>query len=230
MREWTRSIAKELKVVGLMNIQYAVKDDELYIIEANPRASRTVPFVAKAIGHPIVKYASLLMFGKTLADIGFTEEPILTEHVAVKEVVLPFDKFPGADTLLGPEMRSTGEVMGIDATFNGAYAKVSCALLLPQFSIAVPIPLRNQSLRYTILPEFFNFQASLAAGMRLPKEGTVFISVREQDKQAMVPIAKELVELGYKIMATSGTGKVLKAAGVDSKQIFKIQVSRIPYV
>lgn len=107
MRAWTTRIAKALGVVGLINVQYCIKGGELYIIEANPRASRTVPFVAKAVGHPIAAYASLLMSGKTLAEIGFTEEPKI-EHVAVKEVVLPFSKFPGADMLLGPEMRSTG--------------------------------------------------------------------------------------------------------------------------
>jgi len=126
MREWTKAIARELKVVGLVNIQYAIQDDEVYIIEANPRASRTVPFVAKAIGHPLAKYASLLMVGKTLKEIGFEEE-VHPQHVAVKEAVLPFDKFAGADTLLGPEMRSTGEVMGIDATFPMAYAKAQIA-------------------------------------------------------------------------------------------------------
>jgi len=126
IREWTVRVAKALKVVGLINIQYAVQDDQPYIIEANPRASRTVPFVAKAIGHPIAKYASLLMSGKSLADIKFTTEPI-PAHVAVKEVVLPFNKFPGADTLLGPEMRSTGEVMGIDKDFAAAYAKAQLA-------------------------------------------------------------------------------------------------------
>lgn len=107
MRDWTARIARELKVVGLINVQYCIKEGDLYIIEANPRASRTVPFVAKAVGHPIVAYASLLMSGKTLKDVGFTEEPVV-EHVAVKEVVLPFSKFPGTDMLLGPEMRSTG--------------------------------------------------------------------------------------------------------------------------
>ena len=112
--------------VGLLNIQFCVQDGDVYIIEANPRASRTVPFVAKAVGHPLAAYASLLMAGKSLADIGFTEEPVLT-HVAVKEAVLPFDKFAGADTLLGPEMKSTGEVMGIDADFGKAYAKAAIA-------------------------------------------------------------------------------------------------------
>ncbi|KAK9909404.1 hypothetical protein WJX75_001745 [Coccomyxa subellipsoidea] len=126
IRDWTTKLAKALKVVGLINIQYCIQDNEVYIIEANPRASRTVPFVAKAIGHPLAAYASLLMSGRTLSDIGFTEEPVLN-HVAVKEAVLPFEKFQGADTLLGPEMRSTGEVMGIDKTFAKAYAKAAIA-------------------------------------------------------------------------------------------------------
>jgi len=127
IRDWTPKVAKRLGVVGLINIQYAViPDGTVYIIEANPRASRTVPFVAKAIGHPLAKYASLVMSGKTLKEIGFTEE-VKLDHVAVKEAVLPFDKFPGADTLLGPEMRSTGEVMGIDKDFTKAYAKAQIA-------------------------------------------------------------------------------------------------------
>ncbi|KAK9826032.1 hypothetical protein WJX74_006982 [Apatococcus lobatus] len=128
MRDWTKKLAKDLNVVGLINVQFCVQDGQVYIIEANPRASRTVPFVAKAVGHPIAKYASLLMSGKTLPEIGFTEEPMLKlKHVAVKEVVLPFEKFAGADTLLGPEMRSTGEVMGIDTDFSKAYAKAALA-------------------------------------------------------------------------------------------------------
>lgn len=127
IRDWTPKVAKRLGVVGLINIQYAViPDGTVYIIEANPRASRTVPFVAKAIGHPLAKYASLVMSGKTLKEVGFTEE-VKLDHVAVKEAVLPFDKFPGADTLLGPEMRSTGEVMGIDKDFTKAYAKAQIA-------------------------------------------------------------------------------------------------------
>ena len=127
IREWTPKVAKRLGVIGLINIQYAViPDGTVYIIEANPRASRTVPFVAKAIGHPIAQYASLIMAGATLKELNFTEE-VKLNHVAVKEAVLPFDKFPGADTLLGPEMRSTGEVMGIDRDFNVAYAKAQIA-------------------------------------------------------------------------------------------------------
>ena len=127
IRRWTPQLAKELGVVGLLNIQYAVrKNGDVYILEANPRASRTVPFVAKAVGHPLAAYATLLMIGRTLAEVGLLAEPI-PEHVSVKEAVLPFEKFPGADTLLGPEMRSTGEVMGIDQRFDRAYAKAQIA-------------------------------------------------------------------------------------------------------
>ena len=191
IRDWTPKIAKALGVVGLINIQYAIQDNQVYIIEANPRASRTVPFVAKAIGHPLAKYASLLMAGKTLAEIGFTEEPKL-DHVAVKEAVLPFDKFQGADTLLGPEMRSTGEVMGLDATFAKAYAK-----------------------------------AAIAAGQRLPESGNVFISMMDKYKDAAVPIAKELAEMGYGIMATYHTASLLRKEGVPNVQsVLKIQEGR----
>jgi len=190
MREWTKAIAKELKVVGLINIQYAIQDDLVYIIEANPRASRTVPFVAKAIGRPLAKYATLLMAGQTLKQIGFESEVIPT-HVAVKEAVLPFDKFPGADTLLGPEMRSTGEVMGIDTTFAMAYGK-----------------------------------AQIAAGQRLPNEGTVFISVNDRSKVEIGAIAKMFEELGFKVMATGGTADTIKAAGVEVKKVLKIHEGR----
>eukprot|EP00887_Chlorella_sp_A99_P008137 scaffold12.g8137.t1 len=164
IRDWTPKLARALKVVGLINIQYAVQDNQVYIIEANPRASRTVPFVAKAIGRPLAAYASLLMSGATLPEIGFTEEPRLN-HVAVKEAVLPFDKFQGADTLLGPEMRSTGEVMGIDYTFGKAYAKAAIAAgqrlpergnvfitMMDKYKDAVvPIAQRLQSLGYGII-------------------------------------------------------------------------------
>jgi carbamoyl-phosphate synthase large subunit len=191
IREWTPKLAKALKVVGLINIQYAVQDNTVYIIEANPRASRTVPFVAKAIGHPLAAYASLLMSGKTLAELGFTEEPKLN-HVAVKEAVLPFDKFAGADTLLGPEMRSTGEVMGIDVTFGKAYAK-----------------------------------AAIAAGQRLPTGGNVFITMMDKYKEAAVPIAKDLQELGFGIMATYNTAAYLRKAGLTNVQtILKVQEGR----
>ena len=192
IRDWTPKVAKRLGVVGLINIQYAViPDGTAYIIEANPRASRTVPFVAKAIGHPLAKYASLIMAGATLKDINFTEE-VKLDHVAVKEAVLPFDKFPGADTLLGPEMRSTGEVMGIDKDFNKAYAK-----------------------------------AQIAAGQRLPtKGGKVFISVRDDDKSAVVDIAKQFVDMGMTVVATGGTAKVIEEASIPVSVAPKIHEGR----
>eukprot|EP00775_Hariotina_reticulata_P009331 gene9331-9495_t len=190
IRDWTHKVADALKVVGLINIQYAIQDDTPYIIEANPRASRTVPFVAKAVGHPIAKYASLLMSGKTLKDIGMTSEP-KPSHVAVKEVVLPFNKFPGADTLLGPEMRSTGEVMGIDYDFASSYAK-----------------------------------AQIAAGQRLPMSGKVFISMADKYKADAVGIAKQLVDLGYGVVATRGTANTLMSAGIKCESIFKISEGR----
>ncbi|KAG2424433.1 hypothetical protein HXX76_014486 [Chlamydomonas incerta] len=190
IREWTVAVAKELQVVGLINIQFAVQDDVPYIIEANPRASRTVPFVAKAVGHPIAKYASLLMSGKTLAEIGFLEEPI-PPHVAVKEVVLPFNKFPGADTLLGPEMRSTGEVMGIDKDFAAAFAK-----------------------------------AQIAAGQKLPTTGKVFVSMADKYKPDIIEVARNLGNLGFGLVATTGTALALRNAGVPCEQVFKIQEGR----
>lgn len=191
IRDWTPKIARELNVCGLINIQYAIQDNEVYIIEANPRASRTVPFVAKAIGHPLAKYASLIMSGKTLPELGFTEE-VKLNHVAVKEAVLPFEKFSGADTLLGPEMRSTGEVMGLDTSFAKAYAK-----------------------------------AAIAAGLRLPESGNVFISVMDKHKDDMVPIAKELYKLGYGILATKHTAAHLQENGVEGVQeVLKIQEGR----
>jgi carbamoyl-phosphate synthase large subunit len=196
IRTWTVQIAKALKVVGLMNIQYAVAgttgyDPQVYILEANPRASRTVPFVSKAIGVPLAKLASLIMSGQTLASLGFTEEKI-PSHIAVKEAVLPFNKFPGADTLLGPEMRSTGEVMGIDMDFGKSFAK-----------------------------------AEIAANVKLATEGTVFVSMNDRDKNAVVPVVKELVQLGFKIVATSGTRKVLQANGIkDVDLVLKISEGR----
>ena len=190
IREWTPAIARALDVVGLINIQYAVHNGQPYIIEANPRASRTVPFVSKAIGHPLAKYASLVMSGRTLPELGFTEEPVMG-HVAVKEAVLPFDKFAGADTLLGPEMRSTGEVMGIDGNFDRAYAK-----------------------------------ALVAAGMKLPEAGSVFISLNDQDKPAAPALAKALTQLGFSIVATRGTCDAINAAGIEASCILKLHEGR----
>jgi carbamoyl-phosphate synthase large subunit len=190
IRDWTVKLAKRLNVIGLMNIQFAVKGDQVYILEANPRASRTVPFVSKAIGHPLAKLAVRVMSGKTLAELGFTTE-VIPKHIAVKEAVLPFEKFSGTDTLLGPEMRSTGEVMGIDVDFGKAFAK-----------------------------------AELAASQRLPLEGTVFISMNDRDKAAVVPVAQELADLGFKLVATAGTQQVLKEAGLTVEPVLKIHEGR----
>lgn len=193
IREWTVKLAQALKVVGLINVQYAVQKGQVYILEANPRASRTVPFVSKAIGHPLADYAAQVMSGKTLAELGFTQE-VIPSHIAVKEAVLPFHKFPGTDTLLGPEMRSTGEVMGIDTDFGRAYAK-----------------------------------AQLAAGQNLPLQGTVFISVSDRDKQAVIPVAREFVGLGFRLLATEGTQKVLAEHGIPVDKVLKLHEGR-PHV
>ncbi|MBD1935942.1 carbamoyl-phosphate synthase large subunit [Microcoleus sp. FACHB-68] len=183
IRTWTVELAKELKVVGLMNIQYAVQGEQVYILEANPRASRTVPFVSKAIGVPLAKMASRVMSGETLESLGFTEE-IIPQHISVKEAVLPFDKFAGSDTILGPEMRSTGEVMGIDTDFGTAFAK-----------------------------------AELGAGQRLPLSGTVFVSMTDREKAAVVPVVKDLMELGFKVLATTGTRRVLQEHGLKEVEL-----------
>jgi carbamoyl-phosphate synthase large subunit len=193
IRTWTIQLAKALNVVGLMNIQFAVQGDQVYILEANPRASRTVPFVSKAIGIPLAKMASRIMSGKTLAELGYTSE-IIPKHISVKEAVLPFDKFPGTDTILGPEMRSTGEVMGIDADFGKSFAK-----------------------------------AELAANQRLPLQGTVFVSMNDREKAAVVPAVKELIDLGFKVVATEGTRKVLQEHGLDVELVLKLHEGR-PHV
>ncbi|CAD7695811.1 unnamed protein product [Ostreobium quekettii] len=190
VRRWTYDVARALKVVGLINIQYVIQGDQPYIIEANPRASRTVPFVAKAIGRPIVSYASAVMAGASLGDLDFQSEPEVA-HVSVKEVVIPFDKFPGTDTLLGPEMRSTGEVMGIDMEFDRAYAK-----------------------------------AQIAAGQRLPLSGTVFVSMRDNLKAGMLPTARSLAGMGYRLVATAGTADYLRGQGVECEQVLKIHEGR----
>jgi len=186
----TKSMARELKVSGLMNVQFAVKDEQVYILEVNPRASRTVPFVSKAIGKPLAKLAAKIMAGKTLKELGFTDE-VVPKHYSVKEAVFPFIKFPGVDIILGPEMRSTGEVMGIDADLGIAYAK-----------------------------------SQMSAQPPLPTKGNIFISLKDADKEASVDIAKDFVEMGFTIHATSGTAKILKAAGVPVKQLFKLQEGR----
>ncbi len=189
--EYTRKMALALKVVGLINIQYAVKDGIVYVLEANPRASRTVPFVSKATGIPLAKIAAKLMMGKKLRELG-VKERLNLKHVAVKEAVFPFIKLPGVDPTLGPEMKSTGEVMGIDYDFGVAY-----------------------------------YKAELAAGMKLPLCGTIFISVRDRDKnEKMVELAKRFKELGFKIIATEGTARFLREHGVESNVIMKVSQGR----
>jgi carbamoyl-phosphate synthase large subunit len=190
IREWTVKLAQSLKVIGLMNIQFAVQGEQVFILEANPRASRTVPFVAKATGVPLAGYAARIMSGETLVGLDYTQEVIPT-HIAVKEAVLPFDRFPGTDTILGPEMRSTGEVMGIDVEFGRAYAK-----------------------------------AELAAGQKLPLAGKVFVSTSDRDKQAVVPVIRDFIALGFKIIATSGTKKVLEEHGLVVESILKLHEGR----
>jgi Carbamoylphosphate synthase large subunit (split gene in MJ) len=173
IKEYTIKLALELDVVGLMNIQYAFKMDEdnpkVYILEANPRASRTVPFVSKAVGVPLAKIAAELMMGKKLNDFGLSQE-VKINHVAVKESIFPFIKLPEADSVLGPEMKSTGESMGIDANFGVSY-----------------------------------YKAQLSAGMDLPQKGTIFISVRDADKDKIQDIVEKAEELGFKLIATRGT-------------------------
>jgi carbamoyl-phosphate synthase large subunit len=186
-------LAKALKVVGLMNIQFAVQGDQVYILEANPRASRTVPFVAKATGVPLAGLASRIMAGATLESLGLTEE-VIPRHIAVKEAVLPFEKFPGTDTILGPEMRSTGEVMGIDNNFGTAFAK-----------------------------------AELGANQRLALSGTVFVSMHDRDKVPVVPVIKDFIEMGFNIIATVGTRRVLKEHGLDVDLVLKLHEGR-PHV
>ncbi|MDJ1181703.1 carbamoyl-phosphate synthase large subunit [Roseofilum casamattae] len=191
IRTSATQLAKALNVIGLMNIQFAVQGETVYIIEANPRASRTVPFVSKAIGKPLAKLASRVMSGETLTDVDFTEE-ILPQHVSVKEAVLPFEKFPGSDTLLGPEMRSTGEVMGMDSSFATAFAK-----------------------------------AEIAAAVDLPLAGCVFVSLSDRDKAAIVPVVKDLMDLGFSVMATRGTQQVLEENGIENiSRVYKAHEGR----
>jgi carbamoyl-phosphate synthase large subunit len=191
----TAALAKALNVGGLMNVQYAIKDGEVYVLEVNPRASRTVPFVAKTIGRPIAKIAARIMAGETLdeafAHYGAKPDAADLGHVAVKEAVFPFARFPGVDTLLGPEMRSTGEVMGLDRDYALAFAK-----------------------------------AQLGAGVDLPRSGTLFVSVRDEDKARVLPAVKRLAEIGFKILATGGTARFLKENGVEAEKINKVLEGR----
>ncbi len=186
----TKALAKELDVKGLMNIQYAVQRGLVYMLEVNPRASRTVPFVSKATGVPLAKLATKVIMGHRLRELGLTQE-ITPLHVSVKESVFPFARFPGVDTILGPEMKSTGEVMGIDSSFGRAFAK-----------------------------------SQLAAGQELPLSGTVFMSVRDEDKEGLLGIADHLHDLGFKIVATGGTCAFLSEHGISSQRINKVRQGR----
>ncbi len=190
LRSHTHALARALNVVGLMNIQFAIQGEDVFIIEVNPRASRTVPFVSKAIGVPLAKVAVRAMVGRTLKEQGFTRE-VPINHIAVKEAVLPFNKFPGVDTVLGPEMKSTGEVMGIDTDFGLSFQK-----------------------------------AQLGAGVRLPQEGTVFLSVNDRDKEGLIPIAQQLSDMNFRLIATGGTCAFLKNHNIACNRIFKIQEGR----
>jgi carbamoyl-phosphate synthase large subunit len=193
IRDYTRRIARALKVVGLMNTQFAIKDDTVYVLEVNPRASRTVPYLSKATGVPLAKVAAQLMIGRTLAQLELIED-LEVSGVFVKTPVFPFVRFPGVDTILGPEMKSTGEVMGGAATFGSAFAK-----------------------------------AQLAAGVRLPDSGAAFISVNNHDKPAVVQIARDLHDLGFRLIATRGTANYLRAHGLEAEIVFKVNEGR-PHV
>ena len=186
----TKAMARELDVRGLMNVQFAVKGEDVYVLEVNPRASRTVPFVSKAIGVPLAKLAAKVMVGKTLGELGFTEEKI-PKHYSVKEAVFPFLRYQGTDISLGPEMKSTGEVMGIDADLGLAYAK-----------------------------------SQMAAPPPLPKTGNVFVSVKDSDKEAIVPVAREFVRLGFGVIATSGTAAALGKAKIKVTKVYKLREGR----
>jgi carbamoyl-phosphate synthase large subunit len=190
LRDYSRRIAKALKVVGLMNVQYALKDDEIFVLEVNPRASRTIPYLAKATGVPLAQVAARVMTGQTLADLGLTDD-LVPAGVFVKSPVFPFIRFPGVDTILGPEMKSTGEVMGGADDFGHAFVK-----------------------------------AMLGAGQRLPEQGTVCLSVNNDDKAEVVPIAKALSELGFALLGTRGTAVYLRAHGIECGVVFKVNEGR----
>lgn len=190
IRRQTTELALELKVIGLMNIQYAIKDNTIYLLEVNPRASRTVPFVSKATGRPLAQIAAKVMAGQSLSALKVKGE-IIPKYMSVKEAVFPFVKFPGVDTLLGPEMKSTGEVMGIDVDFGNAYAK-----------------------------------SQLAANVKLPKSGKIFISVKDSDKEEILEPVRKLVDAGFSIVATSGTAGFLNQQGITAERINKVKEGR----
>jgi carbamoyl-phosphate synthase large subunit len=198
IRDYTKRLAKALQVVGLMNVQYAIQRDTVYVLEVNPRASRTVPFVSKATGVPLAKVAARLMAGRKLRDMNLpvtvtdgVAEIVVRDYYSVKSPVFPFNKFRGVDTILGPEMRSTGEVMGVAKSFGQAFGK-----------------------------------AQLAAGQRLPRKGSIFLSVSDHDKRHCAPLAKELHALGFRLIATRGTAAALEAAGVPAEPVYKVNEGR----
>jgi len=198
IRDYTKRLAKALQVVGLMNVQYAIQRDTVYVLEVNPRASRTVPFVSKATGVPLAKVAARLMAGRKLRDMNLpavltdgVAEIAVRDYYSVKSPVFPFNKFRGVDTILGPEMRSTGEVMGVAKSYGQAFAK-----------------------------------AQLAAGQRLPRKGSIFLSVSDHDKRHCAPLAKELHALGFRLIATRGTAAALEAAGVPAEPVYKVNEGR----
>jgi carbamoyl-phosphate synthase large subunit len=190
IKETSRRLAEALNVVGLMNIQFAIKDDEIFVLEVNPRASRSMPFVSKATGLPMAKLAAKVMLGKTLDELGVYDDP-WPKHISVKESTFPFNRFPGVDILLGPEMRSTGEVMGVDSSFAMAFAK-----------------------------------SQIAASTVLPKSGTIFLSIADRDKPLGTALARDLLDMGFHIVSTSGTAEYLEKQGVPVERIFKIQQGR----
>ena len=190
----TRALARELGVIGLLNIQFAIKNETVYVLEVNPRASRTVPFVSKAIGVPLAKLATKVMLGHRLADLGLPTEREVG-HIAVKEAVFPFIKFPGVDVILGPEMKSTGEVMGIDRDFRKAYVK-----------------------------------SQIAAGSPLPTSGKVFLSVKNRDKRAVLQVAKRLADMGFSLVATVGTAKLLTRQGMTVEPVHKVNEQLRPNI
>ncbi|UCF83114.1 MAG: carbamoyl-phosphate synthase large subunit [Desulfobacteraceae bacterium] len=193
IKENTGAIAKELNVVGLMNIQYAIKRGTIYVLEVNPRASRTIPFVSKATGVPLAKLATMVIMGKRLKDLGLTQE-VVPSHISCKESVFPFDRLPGVDTVLSPEMKSTGEVMGVDSSFGLAFAK-----------------------------------SQLAAGQKLPLSGTVFISVRDEDKMALLETVFKFYDMGFELIATRGTAAFFSQHGISIQRVNKVREGR-PHV
>jgi carbamoyl-phosphate synthase large subunit len=198
IRDYTKRLAKALQVVGLMNVQYAIQRETVYVLEVNPRASRTVPFVSKATGVPLAKVAARLMAGRKLREMNLpvtvtdgVAEIVVRDYYSVKSPVFPFNKFRGVDTILGPEMKSTGEVMGVAKSYGQAFAK-----------------------------------AQLAAGQRLPRKGSIFLSVSDHDKRHCAPLAKELHSLGFRLIATRGTAAAMEAAGVPAEPVYKVNEGR----